>query len=141
MKVLPASQILKTHDLRVTSTRKEILQLFMDAGKNALSNQDVEQKLVDIDRVTLYRILKSFEESGIIHEALDGSGKTKYALCHQDCSSEQHLDQHAHFHCKACESTTCIDIELPKIKIKPSFHLESSQLILSGLCDECYQKG
>ena len=45
-------ELLKKNELRATPVRKELLQLFL-ISKNALSNQDIEENMSDVDRVTL----------------------------------------------------------------------------------------
>ena len=64
---------------------QDVLQQLLAAGGSAVSSQEIEQNLKGIDRITLYRILKAFEEVGLIHSIADGSGKTKYALCSTSC--------------------------------------------------------
>jgi len=140
-------QLLKHGKLRATSTRRRVLEKFILAGNQALSSYELENTFRDevdsqgaekIDRITLYRTLKTFEETGIIHQAVDVSGKSKYALCSADCSTHQHDDHHAHFFCKKCEKTVCLeDVKIPEIKLPQKYRLEDSQLVLSGICDEC----
>lgn len=133
-----AEALLKEHKLSVTKVRLEVLKAFQRAGHKALANQDIENRLGQVDRITLYRTLKSFEKAGLIHQAVDGSGKTKYALCHDDCSTGQHEHQHAHFYCTRCDSTICLDeVVIPQVHMPPNYQLEDAQLILKGLCADC----
>lgn len=130
--------LLKRHKLRITPMRVEVLQALLQETDTALSNQEIESKIPDSDRVTLYRTLKTFEKSGLIHQALDGSGSTKYALCHENCSSHEHLDNHAHFHCTSCERTTCLDeIETPQVSLPKGYTSQESYLIIKGICELC----
>lgn len=129
--------LLKSHQLRSTAVRKQVLELFLQS-KHAIGKINIEQELEEIDRITLYRTLRTFEQKGIIHQAMDGSGKTKYALCSHKCDEHKHHDHHAHFHCKSCKKTICMDeISLPKLAIPEGYQIESAQLILSGKCNEC----
>ena len=130
--------LLKHSKLRTTNTRKLVLREFLEAGNKALSSYEIEHKFEDLDRITLYRTLKSFEEAGLIHQAVDVSGKSKYALCSEDCSTHHHEDHHAHFYCKKCEKTVCLDdVKIPSIKLPNNFKLEDQQLVLSGICSNC----
>ena len=132
--------LLKYGKLKSTATRRIVLKEFLKAGNVALSSTEIEKEFDDLDRITLYRTLKTFEEAGIIHQAVDVSGKAKYALCSNDCSSHQHDDHHAHFHCKQCEKTVCLDdVKIPTIHLPKNFQLEDSQLVLSGICAECQE--
>lgn len=73
-----AESILKKHLLRVTQFRLDVISIFITAGR-ALASHDIEEKLHDADRITLYRTLKSFEDKGIIHKAIDGTLTQKFA--------------------------------------------------------------
>ena len=116
-------------------------------GNTALSGGELEKVFRDredekgeekMDRITLYRTLRTFEEVGIIHQAVDISGKMKFALCSDDCTTDHHEDSHAHFHCKKCEKTVCLDdIKIPSIQLPANYQLQDKQLVLSGICDEC----
>jgi Fur family transcriptional regulator, ferric uptake regulator len=133
-----ASKILSKHKIRSTEIRRQVLNVFMDVPDKALSNQDIEEHFDKIDRVTLYRVLKTFEESGLIHQAIDGSNKTKYAYCTDGCTTHHHHDEHAHFYCTQCETTNCLEmVNVPIIKVPKEYLLKDAQLVLSGLCKNC----
>lgn len=129
--------ILKKHNIRVTQNRVDILSIFRRADV-ALSQNVIENEIKGVDRITLYRTLKTFESEGIIHQAIDGSGVAKFAMCNDNCNSMVHLDDHAHFHCTQCDKTLCIDhVKLTEFKIPFKFQLESAHLVLKGKCDQC----
>jgi Fur family ferric uptake transcriptional regulator len=129
---------LQSAGLRKTQMRKEVLQLFLSSPGQALSNRELEDVLEDADRITLYRTLKTFEQSGVIHQAVDGSGITKYALCTDDCTTHAHHDHHAHFHCRQCERTICLEeVGSPRIKLPAGFEAEQIHLVVEGICDRC----
>ena len=132
---------LKAHNLRNTSIRKEVLELFMQSEGRALSNQDLEEQLDNPDRITLYRTLKAFEDRGLIHLAVDRGGISKYALCSDDCTTHAHHDSHAHFHCQVCGKTICLEGEII-IKAQPptGYQVQQEKLVLEGACAECVQK-
>lgn len=130
--------ILHQADLRITRSRKLVLDLLANTGDQAMSSSDIEQHLSGIDRITLYRILKTFEESGLIHSVADGSGKTKYAMCSHDCGAGDHHDNHVHFHCRICDATTCLDtVQLPMIDLPGEYTLEEMRFVVAGICKEC----
>ena len=85
---------LREAGLRVTQSRKDVMQALAEAGTQAVSSAVIEKKLSGIDRITLYRILKTYEEVGLIHSIADGSGKTKYAVCSDECGPEHHHHNH-----------------------------------------------
>jgi len=100
-------KILSDNKLKKTDTRARVLEAFLKSNQ-ALTNQDLEENFDYVDRVTLYRTIKTFEEKGIIHQAMDGTDVNKYALCSESCSSSEHHDYHAHFTCTSCNSTICL---------------------------------
>jgi len=61
------SQVLKTNQLKVTQPRLRVLEI-ISTKISAISQPELEKILgSEIDRVTLYRILASFEDKGILH--------------------------------------------------------------------------
>lgn len=130
-------ELLKHYNLRVTKSRLEVIDFFSQQS-SAISAQDIEAALPDADRVTMYRTLKTFEEKGIIHKAIDGTDIAKYALCGGKCGEHSHQDNHAHFHCSECQSTTCIeDITIPELKLPDHYATESINIIIKGICAQC----
>lgn len=133
----PSEKILKKHNLRITQFRMDVINVFNKAG-HALSSSDIETKLKDADRITLYRTLKSFEEKGIIHKAVDGTITQKYAICDADCDEHHHHDQHVHFHCERCENTFCMDnVFVPIIHLPQGFNVSSTNMVVNGTCEKC----
>ena len=132
-----ATTLLKDHQLRKTKVRVQVLEVFLNK-KEALSSNVIEQEFDKIDRITLYRTLRTFEQKGLIHKAIDGSDKLKYALCHSGCDTKHHHDNHAHFHCEGCGKTICLDdIEAPNVKVPKGYKLDTTHLVLEGICEKC----
>ena len=129
--------ILQNSALRSTGIRRQVLQVLLKA-EAALSQREIEDSFEEIDRVTLYRTLRTFEEKGIIHQAYDGTDVPKYALCSDHCSEEHHHDDHLHFHCTCCEKTFCIDdYPVPRPQLPGVSSVESAQLVVRGVCQDC----
>lgn len=130
-------QLLSVADLRVTQVRKDVLSCFLERSY-AISSSDIEQALSHaLDRITLYRTLKSFEEKGLIHSITDPSNATKYALCESSCTEHHHHDEHVHFHCTSCGNTFCIEEEIPDVHLPNGYRLSKASMIVNGLCDKC----
>ncbi|MBK8349291.1 MAG: transcriptional repressor [Saprospiraceae bacterium] len=135
--MIQAETILKKHRLRVTQFRVDVVEIFASAGR-ALSSPDIEEKLKDADRITLYRTLKSFEDKGIIHKAIDGTIVQKYALCEAHCDEHHHHDEHVHFHCESCENTFCLErVFVPKVDLPAGFSVTQTNMIVHGICEKC----
>src|SRR5688572_17504969 len=94
-----SDRLLKDFRLRATPSRQEILHLFLKKAY-ALSHGDIEKEISNaLDRVTVYRTLKTFLDKGLIHKVLDDEGSLKYALCKEACRSTGHHHDHVHFKC------------------------------------------
>lgn len=133
-----AEQRLKDLNIRKTPIRMEMLEIFLSATGKALAHKDIEAELEDPDRITVYRTLKTFEQKGLIHQVMDGTGVSKYAICIDDCSDHMHHDAHAHFRCDKCGKTTCLDGELTlPSDIPADYEVKQAHLILEGLCASC----
>ncbi|MGJ1414498.1 Fur family transcriptional regulator [Sphingobacterium multivorum] len=134
--VYPA--ILKRNSLKVTQPRLKVLEI-ISRKDSAISQPELEKLLgKDIDRVTLYRVLASFEEKGIIHKIFDLHGTATYAMCSTNCSEHDHHDQHVHFICRVCNSVYCLeDMTLPKVSIPAGFSLEAIAVNALGVCNHC----
>ena len=131
--------ILKINGLRLTPNRESILSYIIEQD-HAISNSDVEQIFVDMDRVTIYRTLNTFMKKGIIHEISDGSNATKYAICSEKCSGHEHHDEHVHFRCSKCNKTTCIDtVSIPNIQLPEGYTFQKSSYTISGVCNVCQE--
>ena len=131
-------EILKERNLRITRSRKEVLSILLSARDHAISSQEIEHQLDNIDRITLYRMLKTFEEVGIIHSIADGTGKTKYAICCEACTDGHHVDDHVHFHCRKCDTTSCLEgVLAPKVDLPSGYIADERQFVISGICSAC----
>ena len=141
IKDMDFTELLRQNGLKVTSPRLRVLNEIMQK-EAAISQPDLEKIIgKDIDRVTLYRILASFEEKGILHKIFDLNGTATYAMCSADCSENHHHDQHVHFICSTCNSVYCLDeIALPKISVPPHFALHSLAINAVGICADCQKE-
>ncbi len=130
-------QVLKKHGLKNTRQRNVVLEEFFKSN-NALSQPELEKRLKgEMDRVTLYRILSSFEESGILHSILDRQGTMNYASCNASCSAAHHHDEHLHFNCDNCHKIFCLDVKIPAVNLPAGFQVAQLSLTATGLCDAC----
>lgn len=130
-------RILSQHELRNTQSRRSVLEAFIDTH-HALSQPDLEKMLEGIcDRVTIYRILDSFIEKGILHRVPDNEGKQKFALC-DSCTEHHHHDEHLHFKCTNCGKTECLDeIPMPELKLPVGYEVQEWNMLLQGICADC----
>lgn len=131
-------QILKDFSLRNTSSRSDILHLFLD-HPYALSYSDIEREVAPTyDRVTVYRTLKTFLDKGVVHKVLDDEGGLKYALCKDHCTTAEHHHEHVHFKCTQCGQTNCLeDMEIPEVRLPRGYRARELNLLIQGVCPKC----
>ncbi|MCX2430289.1 MULTISPECIES: Fur family transcriptional regulator [unclassified Pedobacter] len=130
--------LLVKNGLKRTGARLQVLDIL--SHRDSATSQPYLENVVgkEIDRVTLYRILKTFEEKGIIHRVLDNQGTANYAICSNSCSEHDHHDEHVHFNCSKCLQVYCLDeVKIPSLKIEKGFKIEDMNLVVSGICKAC----
>ena len=132
------NQILKEYRLRKTSSRTDILRLFLQ-NPYALSYSSIEHEVSQsYDRVTVYRTLKTFLDKGLVHKVLDDQGSLKYALCKEHCTTREHHHEHVHFKCTQCGQTNCLeDVNIPEIDLPKGFVTTGINLLIQGICAKC----
>ena len=129
------SKLLK-RNIKPTAMRELVLIVLMEQ-KVAISLSDLENKFDKVDKVTLYRTLKTFEENKLIHSIDDGTGSVKYALCKETCQCQPE-ELHVHFLCTTCNQTFCLnEIPVPSINLPVDFSLESVNMVIKGICANC----
>ncbi len=127
---------LEARNIRPTAMRELVLQVFSKRNV-ALSLTDFEKELHYADKTTLFRTLKTFLKKGLIHTIYDGSGSTKYALCHESCSCSPD-ELHVHFLCNSCKQTFCLhDIPIPLMSLPKGFTLGGVNMVVKGICANC----
>ncbi len=130
--------LLHKNQLKVTAPRLGVLHII--ANRDSAVSQPALEKLMgdEVDRVTLYRTLKTFEEKGIVHKVIDMNGTANYAICSESCSEHAHHDEHFHFNCTNCQKVYCLnELHLPAVKIPAGFKAGSVSLSITGVCDQC----
>lgn len=127
---------LDSRNIKPTAMRQLVFKVLAER-KAAISLPELEKTFEKADKSTLYRTLKTFEESKIIHKIDDGTGAVKYALCHEACECEPE-DLHVHFICSHCKNTYCLnEIPIPEINLPVDFTLESVNMVVKGICMNC----
>lgn len=130
--------ILKRFDLRDTQPRRLVLKALVRMKKPSSHKEIYEwirKKDAAINLVTVYRILETFEETGIIHKHHSSGG---FVLCTHTGESGHHVL----LSCEDCGKVEeCIDAEFCKHENRlakkhhfiPKTHLSE----LGGVCSSC----
>lgn len=125
--------------LRVTANRLLVARAL--AGRHhPMSLAEVETELDTVDRSVVFRCLTAFAEAGVTHVIDDGSGSLKYELCHHPghCTP---AEQHVHFYCTGCHSTTCLEsVRVPEVVLPEGYRPQFVSYLVKGLCPACQSK-
>ncbi len=127
---------LKQKSIKPTSMRRLVLDILIHK-KKAVSLYEIEKEFDNVERSTIFRTLKTFQDHYLIHSVDDGTGAVKYALCDDDCTCNLD-DLHIHFLCTNCGQTHCLkEIPVPKLEMPKGFDLESANFVAKGICPNC----
>jgi Fur family ferric uptake transcriptional regulator len=122
---------------RNTPAKEAVLSVLSVTGK-AMSQQAIEKRLtVDIDPVTIYRILNRFCDDGMLHKIVAEDGKQYFAVC-TNCEERKKTQSHFHFRCKNCELMECLN-EPVNFSVPSGYEVESVNCVLTGTCKQCAQ--
>jgi Fur family ferric uptake transcriptional regulator len=131
-----AREMLKGAKLYCTEPRVSILKAMINKAKPLGQNQLA--KLLSknhFDKVTIYRTLECFLDTGLVHKAFLQKRAWFFELAH-NCSK---IQCHPHFTCTKCGSTEClIGASVPMVKgLKKGIVIYRQQTRLEGLCQKC----
>ena len=136
---LQIEKIIKNSGLSATKTRKKVLTAFLKS-KKPITLKEINKTIANVDRVTLFRILSVFEEKKIIHIINIGDNQKLYALCPQECKTNNlgHSHDHIHFKCDDCHDVLCLPIvEFPQFNV-PNYIINNVNINASGQCSKCF---
>lgn len=132
-------EVLQHHGIRPTAVRILVLEA-MEQFSDTFSLADLETVADTLDKSSIFRTLVLFTQHHLLHVIEDGSGATKYCLCHNDHAC--HIDElHCHFHCLECGRTYCLDqTHIPAIVCPEGFEVCEINYLIKGRCPECKAK-
>ncbi len=131
-------QILTEAGIRPTAIRTLLLREIITYD-HTFTLADMEERMMTLDRSTLFRTLMLFVERKLLHEVDNGSGSKLFCRC--ECNHKHHHTPHIHFTCTACHETFCIkDIDVSKLPHPEGYEVESINLVMKGFCPKCKQK-
>lgn len=99
--------------------------------------------LNQVDRVTIYRSLDTFEKAGIIHKVPSEDHHQLYALSDLKQSSVDHdtsTSHHGHFYCEHCDTTVCLEESMQDeltLNLPDGFKSHEQTMYIKGICRDC----
>ena len=121
----------------VTKTKhlEQVLHVFRQSSDALSAGMLLDVLDNEINKSTVYRILQKLEDDGVLHSFLTMDQIRFYALC-KGCSSDRHVDSHAHFQCTSCKRVSCFSEEIV-LPILEKARITSAQVLLTGQCESC----
>jgi Fur family ferric uptake transcriptional regulator len=121
---------------RLTAPRAAVLGALL-ASDTALTHHELErvlQPVLDVDRVTVYRVLDWLVALGLAHRIAGDDRAWRYRATR----GPPHAT-HAHFTCRACGRTVCLeDVAVPSaVRLPRGYRSQKVDLTVSGLCAAC----
>ena len=115
--------------IRKTKLVNRILSMFEET-RAAISVVDLIEGVSDeMNRTTVYRILKRLEDHGTLLSFIGKNGRKWYAVS-KECLTENSTHVHPHFHCEKCGKTICLDTDSAvSIPVIPEYTLKGNYLI------------
>jgi len=136
-----AAQSLKEAGLNRTPQRVAVLDMLIHAER-PITASDILRGIndsLDINRVTVYRIISCLKDNEIIREIPTHDGINHYEMA---C---MHNPLHPHFYCRVCKTMYCLDP--PTIATAwewlagpHDYTVEGISIGLYGLCRDCRRK-
>jgi Fur family ferric uptake transcriptional regulator len=135
-----AEELLRGTGERVTRGRVVVLASLLEA-KRALAHADVEsriERLYDIDRVTVYRVLDWLTQQGLTHR-LAGDDRVWRFIAAHDAHAGARSHSHPHFKCNICGDVICLDeaAEVPQVVLPAGYRSEALEVTVKGQCAMC----
>jgi len=124
--------LLKNNDLKATIQRTSILKSIDHAGHINIDDiyEDVKEQYPTLSLATIYKNIILMQQNKVIVEVPMNGEKSKYELA---------KDDHIHLICQTCGNIkdTEITSQTKEALVIENFQLNSSQINLYGLCQQC----
>ncbi len=132
-------ELFADHGVKTTANRLLVARALADS-RRPLSLAELEERLLTLDRSSIFRALTLFREHHLVHVIEGGREGVHYELC---LSHDHELDddQHAHFHCESCHRTFCLeDVQISAVALPEGYEITSVNFLIKGLCPDCSRK-
>ena len=136
MNDISIDELFEHHGIKPTANRQLVARALADS-RRPLSLAELEERLVTLDRSSIFRALTLFRDQHLVHVIEGGGEGVHYELC-QSHNHETDDDQHAHFHCEVCHRTFCLqEIPVPMVDLPEGYEATSASYLIKGICPDC----
>jgi Fur family ferric uptake transcriptional regulator len=135
-------ELLAEKGFRRTQSRRVLADLIADKRRHfsALELEDeLREAAPDIGRATLFRLLATLTQQGVLSRVSLPSGEQGYIVCNDP------RVHHHHAVCTQCGSVvpvgTCgVDVRTKAVEKEANFHVTGHRLEYFGLCADCFDR-
>ncbi len=128
--------LLLDHHIKPTANRILVARALADS-RRPLSLAELEERLITMDRSSIFRVLTLFRDQHLVHVIEGGGEGVHYELC-QSHDHETDDDLHAHFHCERCHRTFCLeDVAIPVVTLPDGYEVTAVNYLIKGICPAC----
>ncbi len=123
--------------VRKTKSVKAVLSVFEEAKEALSAIQLIERFQHQMNKTTVYRVLKRLEDDGLLHSFIGKDGVRWYSLLSGEVPSDDSGSHtYSHFQCRDCGKTEYLtmSVSIPSV---PNHKVDSAELSLMGQCEDC----
>ena len=126
-----------------TKQREVILNYLQKNNEKNLTIEDITTHLnrqnKKVGQTTVYRYINMLVEEGLVRKYIVGPGQP---ACFQYVENFEQCETHSHLRCNDCKKILHVDNDMftnveKELKEKYNFKIDSSKLLLYGVCSEC----
>lgn len=127
----------ESYNTRTKEIVNEEIKYFNNGFTIKELKESLDKKNIKIGLTTIYRTLDKLEEDGIVKKYFDENNITHFKYVN-DCSSERHF----YLKCIKCDKMyhidcSCIDELSIHVLRQHKFSIDTRNIILSGICNDC----
>jgi Fur family peroxide stress response transcriptional regulator len=129
------SSRLREKGLRVTQQRVAVLEYLLATPKHPTAEEvgaAVNRAVPTASRASIYNVLHSLKESGLIEELVLDDAVARY---------DANLDRHHHFICRSCHAVEDVPFETfreaPRPRLAEGHTVEDYTVTMRGVCPRC----
>ena len=126
---------LRDKGLRVTQQRLAVLEFLLASPRHPTAEEvgaAVNRLVPTASRASIYNVLHSLRECGLIDELVVGDAVARY---------DANLDRHHHFICRVCGAVEDVPFETfreaPRPRLADGHTIEDYTVTLRGVCPRC----
>jgi Fur family peroxide stress response transcriptional regulator len=125
---------LREHNLKATPQRLAIMNIVQGHGHINIDNlyEEVKKRFSSISLATIYKNINAMTQNLLLSEVKLPNEKSVYEIVKEN---------HSHMQCTQCKNIVDIHVDtstiIEDVSSSYSFQVQSSELVLSGVCEHC----